>query len=145
MLSKEQRSYIAGFLDGDGSIYAQLKPNLTYKFGFQVVTYAVLFQSKKNQVNFERLCSMINLGYMRLRKDGVLEYIIGKNKELKKFLEIVRPFVILKKQQVLLMDQILTKKEDIGRKKDFKFLMKLIDRFRDLNYSKKRKKRILTP
>jgi hypothetical protein len=34
--SSEHKAYLAGFLDGDGSIYARLKPNNTYRFGFQV-------------------------------------------------------------------------------------------------------------
>jgi hypothetical protein len=61
-ISSTKRAYLAGFLDGDGSIYAQLKPNKTYKFGYQIAMYIVLFQSQKEQKNFEQLCSLINLG-----------------------------------------------------------------------------------
>ncbi|KKQ21550.1 MAG: Homing endonuclease [Parcubacteria group bacterium GW2011_GWB1_43_8b] len=145
MLNQAQKSYIAGFLDGDGSIYVRLKPNQSYRYGFQISPYIVLFQSQKDQINFQKICNLINLGYLRVRKDGILEYIIGKTDAIRKFLQIVKPFVILKKEQVNLMIKILDIKENIKNKNDFIKLAKLIDDFRELNYSKKRKKRILTP
>ena len=144
-LSLTQKAYLAGFLDGDGSIYVRLKPNPTYRYGFQVAPYIVLFQSRKGKVNFEKLCSLIGLGYLRDRKDGVLEYIINRKENLRLFLDAIEPYAVLKKKQVVLMKKILDAKEKIKNKADFEKLAKLIDSFRELNYSKKRKKRTLTP
>jgi len=144
-LNQLQKSYLAGFLDGDGSIYAQLKPNPTYKYGFQVAVNVALFQSQKDQSQFENVCSLIGLGYLRVRKDGILEYIIGKADAIRKFLKMVKPYVILKTRQVDLMLEILDKKEKVMDDKDFRFLAQLVDSFRELNYSKKRKRRTLTP
>ncbi len=143
--SLAQKAYLAGFLDGDGSIYVRLKPNPTYKYGFQVAPYVVFFQSNKDRRNFENICSLIKLGYIRERKDGILEYIINKKDSIQLFLEIIKPYVILKKRQVELMIKILAKKEKVKNRKDFNELAKLIDVFRELNYSKKRKRHILTP
>lgn len=145
MLNQAKKAYLAGFLDGDGSIYVRLKPNSSYRYGFQIAPYIVLFQSQKDQRKFERLCSIIKLGHLRVRKDGILEHIISRVDELRKFLEIVKPFVVLKKEQVRLMLKILDKKDKVRNKKDFNELAILIERFRELNYSKKRKKHILTP
>ena len=144
-IPQSKRAYLAGFLDGDGSIYVQLKPNKSYKFGFQVAPYIVLFQSQKDQKNFEQLCSMINLGYMRIRKDGILEYIIGRQRNILKFIQLVERHVLMKKEQVALLKKIIIVKSKVQNKKDFKALAKLIDIFRELNYSKKRKIRTLTP
>ncbi len=145
MFSQVIKAYLAGFLDGDGSIYVRLKPNPTYKYGFQIAPYIVLFQSQKAQKKFEKICSLIGLGHLRIRKDGVLEYIVSKTESLHEFLKMIKPFVILKKEQVNLMLEILERKKRVKNKKDFYQLAVLIDRFRNLNYSKKRKKRILTP
>lgn len=145
MLNSNQKAYIAGFLDGDGSIYTRLKPNSTYRYGFQIASYIVLFQSQKEQINFQKICNLIGLGYLRKRNDGILEYIIGKTDSLRKFLQMVKPFVIIKKEQVNLILKILNAKEKIKDEKDFAKIADLIERFRDLNYSKNRKKRILTP
>ncbi len=145
LISQTKRAYLAGFLDGDGSIYVQLKPNKTYKFGFQIAPYIVLFQSQKDQKNFEQLCSMINLGYMRVRKDGILEYIIGRRENIVKFVNLVEPYVVMKKLQIGLLKKIIIAKNKVQNKKDFQALAKLIDTFRELNYSKNRKVRTLTP
>ncbi|MEK7616226.1 MAG: LAGLIDADG family homing endonuclease [Patescibacteria group bacterium] len=144
-LSSIKRAYLAGFLDGDGSIYVRLKPNTDYRYGFQVAPAVILFQSAQDRIQFEELCSLINLGYIRERNDGILEYTINKMDNIRKFLSLVEPFVILKKKQVALMKKILEVKAKVKQKSDFKALMKLIDTFRDLNYSKKRKVRTLTP
>ena len=144
-ISSIKKAYLAGFLDGDGSIYVRLKQNPTYRYGFQVAPYIVLFQSQKDQVNFEKICAFINLGYLRERKDGILEYIINRKKSIGRFLKLVEPHVILKKDQIALMKKILDAKEKVQHKRDFAKLMILVDRFRELNYSKRRKKRALTP
>lgn len=144
-LSSVQKAYLAGFLDGDGSIYVRLKPNPTYRYGFQVAPYIVLFQSAKSRVRFEKLCSLISLGSLRERKDGILEYTIGKQESLKQLLAWVKSYVLLKRSQVELMEKILKVKALVKEKRDFEALMKLIDSFEELNYSKKRKKQRLTP
>lgn len=102
-LSVIKKAYIAGFLDGDGSIYARAKPNTSYRYGFQIAL------------------------------------------DIKNFLESVYPFVILKKKQTELMLKIIEQKDRVENKNDFESLLKLVDSYRDLNYSKKRKKRTLTP
>ena len=144
-LSSIQKSYLAGFLDGDGSIYVRLKPNPTYRYGFQVAPYIILFQSAKDRSKFEEICSLIGLGYIRERKDGILEYTINKMGNIKEFLLALKPFFILKRKQVVLMLAILEQKKKIENAEDFTVLMKMVDTFRELNYSKKRKHRTLTP
>jgi hypothetical protein len=144
-LTKEIRAYLAGFLDGDGSVYVRAKPNQSYRFGYQIAPNIVLFQSSQEREKFEMLCSCIGFGYMRERKDGVLEYIIGKKEDILSFIALVRPYVILKKEQLSLMEHILKQKEKVNSEKDFQNLLDMIDLFRDLNYSKKRKRRVLTP
>ena len=144
-LSLIKRAYLAGFLDGDGSIYVRAKPNSDYRYGFQIAPAVILFQSAKDRSKFEEICSLINLGYIRTRKDGILEYTINKIDNILEFLSIVEPFVILKRKQVALMKQIIEQKKKIEQQSDFEALLKLIDSFRELNYSKKRKIRTLTP
>ncbi|PIR89246.1 MAG: hypothetical protein COU07_02165 [Candidatus Harrisonbacteria bacterium CG10_big_fil_rev_8_21_14_0_10_40_38] len=145
VFSSNQKAYIAGFLVGDGSIYVQMKPNSSYKFGFQISPYIVFFQSSKCRENFEKVCNLVGLGYIRERKDEILEYIIGKRQDVLTLLEAIEPYVLLKKKQVELMKLILTKKDEVKTESDFLVLAELVDNFRDLNYSKKRKRRTLTP
>ena len=143
--SSIQKSYIAGFLDGDGSIYVRAKPNSTYRYGFQIAPYIVLFQSAKNRESFEAMCKIIGYGKIRTRKDGILEYTVNKIDYVKEFLECIQPFVILKKRQISLMLKIIELKNNIKNERDFSKLLVLVDSYRNLNYSKNRKRHVLTP
>ncbi len=144
-VSSETKAYLAGFLDADGSIYVRLKPNRTYRYGYQVAPYIVFFQSSKSRQKFESLCARIGLGGMRIRKDGIMEYTIGRKESIETFLSCVGPYLFLKKEQAGILLEILRQKPLVKNECDFESLMKLVDSFRELNYSKKRKKRILTP
>ena len=145
LLSPIQKAYLAGFLDGDGSIYVRAKPNSDYRFGFQIAPYIILFQSAKEKEKFGELCKIIGFGYMRERKDGVLEYTINKIADIRQFLKSMYPYTILKKRQIELMLKILDAKEKIESESDFQTLLELVDSYRLLNYSKRRINRKLTP
>ena len=144
-ISSIEKSYLAGFLDADGSIYVQAKPNDTYRFGYQVAPYIVFFQSAKDEEAFSRVCDLIKFGHTRKRKDGIIEYLISRQEEILKLVEMLEPYVVMKKQQMALIKEIILSKQKVETEKDFEQLINLIDRFRELNYSKKRKKRTLTP
>ena len=144
-LTQSQLAYLAGFIDGDGSIYVRLKPNSSYRYGFQVAPYIILFQSAKDEANFNKICKLLNCGYLRRRKDGILEYTIGRQEEILTLIAKIKPHLILKRRQADLIEQILKFKIQVKNKADFIKLMALINNFADLNYSKKRIKHKLTP
>ena len=144
-LSSEKKSYLAGFLDGDGSIYVRLKPNSTYRFGYQMIAYVAFFQSGKHQEEFERVCKLIPYGLMRMRKDGILEYTISKQEEIIEFLLNIKDHLVMKKLQAELVLEVMKLRQEVSDKKDFQNLMNKVESFRELNYSKKRKTRIMNP
>ena len=137
-------AYIAGFLDGDGSIYVRAKPNPAYRHGYQVAPYVAFFQSQTSS-QFPDVMSQIGYGRLRVRNDGMYEYTIAKHEELKDFLIKIKPYLQLKKRQANLMLEILELKKQVASAKDFDALLERIEEFRTLNYSKKRIKRVLTP
>ncbi len=144
-LTQSQLAYLAGFIDGDGSIYVRLKPNSTYRYGFQIAPYIILFQSVKDEINFIKICKLLSCGYLRKRKDGILEYTIGRQEEILTLINKIKPYLILKKRQADLIEQILKLKVQVKNKADFIKLMALVNNFAELNYSKKRIKHKLTP
>ena len=137
-LTKEKAAYIAGFLDGDGSIHVRLKPNDTYRYGFKVAQNIVFYQSQKEQEFLERLRQTVGGGYVRRRNDGIAEYVIGDVGTMRDLISSVLPYLILKKRQAKLLVKIFEIKEKVKNKKDFLQLAKLIDEYQNLNYSKKR-------
>lgn len=138
-LSKIKCAYIAGFLDGDGSIYIRLKPNKDYHFGYQVAPNIVFYQSQKNLLFLQKIKDIIGAGYLRKRNDGIAEYILGDVLSMSSLLKQITPYLILKKKQARLFLQIIQKKKRVKTKNDFIVLTKMIDNLEKLNYSKKRR------
>ena len=132
-------SYIAGFLDGDGSIFFQIVPRKDYKQKFQIRTSIGFYQDSSNVRILEWLKDQIGSGYIRHRKTGISDYVIVEPKEVKRILTLLKPYVRLKIRHVELGLDIINKLENKKSDKDFLEICKLFDKFKDLNYSKKRK------
>ena len=137
-LSVAQRAYIAGFLDGDGSVYVRLKPNSTYRFHYQVAPYVVFFQAMKERHGLAKIQQMAGVGYLRERNDGIVEYTIGDMPSITALLTTIKPYLLLKRRQAELMIDILRMKKLVRNATDFIKLCALIDQFKELNYSKRR-------
>jgi len=138
-MTEKIKAYIAGFLDGDGSVYVRIKPHEGYKYKFQISPYIVFYQAKKNRLILEYLKDKMQVGYIRDRNDGICEYIIGDLNSIEKFIKWIGPYSILKRKQIQLMSKILQKKRNVKSVDSFLELCRFIDKFKELNYSKKRK------
>ncbi len=136
--STTNKAYLAGFLDGDGSIHVRLKPNNDYRYGFQVSPAVVFYQSQKEKDALASLQQEWECGYLRERNDGIVEWTIGDRASIRMILRETLPYLRWKKKQAQLMIDILDKHEAIENADDFLSVAHLIDRFKELNYSKKR-------
>jgi hypothetical protein len=131
-------AYIAGFLDGDGSIFFQIIPNKD-RTKFQIRSTIAFYQKKQYSEILEWLKGVFEgVGYIRHRKTGISDYTIVESKEVYKILKLLQPYIRLKKKQVELGLEILNKLDNRKSEQDFLEICKLVDKFKDLNYSKKR-------
>lgn len=131
-------AYIAGFLDGDGSIFFQIVPRKDYKMKFQIRTSIAFYQKKENAQVLDWIKSIFKCGYIRHRKTGMSDYTIVDPKEVLKILELLQPHVQVKKKQVELGINILNKMKEIQGNEEFLTTCGMVDQFKSLNYSKKR-------
>ena len=131
-------AYIAGFLDGDGSVFFQLIRKTDYCFGFQIRTSIAFYQKTENEQILLWLKETFASGYIRRRKTGLSDYTIVEPREVRRILELLQPYVRLKKEHVRLGLQILDRLPAAGDAAEFISLCRLVDRFQDINYSKKR-------
>ena len=131
-------AYIAGFLDGDGSIFFQIVPRKDYKQKFQIRTSIGFYQDTTNVRILEWFKEQIGSGYIRHRKTGISDYTIVESKIVKKLLTLLKPYVKLKKRHVELGLEIINRLENKKSNQDFLEICKLVDKFKDINYSKKR-------
>lgn len=139
-MSNEEKAYIAGFLDGDGSIMAQLVSRKDYKLRYQIRVSVVFYQKTTHQDFLLWLEEQLGYGYVRVRNDGMSEYTIVGLREVKYVLTLLYPFLRLKK--VLARDVLaLIKQHPEQRKMTVSKLIrlsKLVDKTATFNYSKKR-------
>lgn len=140
-MTKEELAYIAGFLDGDGCIMLQLIWRHDYKLGYQIRASIVFYQKTQYKNFLFWLKTKLIDGYVRDRNDDISEYTIVGKSPVSRVLELLYPYLRLKKKQARLALSILPKMPGTGRVMTPKLLLKLsieVDKFADLNYSKKR-------
>jgi len=142
-VTKEEKSYIAGFLDGDGCIMLQLISRPDYFLGYQIRASIVFYQKSKFKDFLYWLKSNFKVGYIRDRRDDISEYTIVGFEAVEGVLKLLKPYLRLKKKQAELALEIINKtplkKRKIYTPELLLELAKEVDKFIDLNYSKKRK------
>lgn len=138
MVSNEELAYIAGFLDGDGCVMAQLVRRKDYIFGYQIRTSIVFYQKLRNQRILHWLKSQLNYGYIRHRNDGMAEYTIVGFKEVKDILNILLPYLRLKRELSEQVIKLIEKHPKTMTPQELIRLSKMVDDTARFNYSKKR-------
>merc|ERR1712146_628091 len=108
-LTIEDKCYIAGFLDGDGSIFAQIVRGKDYKYLFRIRVSIGFYQKKDKYWFILKLKKLLGYGYVRIRKDNVTEYVITGANPVERVLRALKNHVIIKKKNVNLMLEIIEK------------------------------------
>ncbi len=131
-------AYLAGFIDGDGCINGQIIKSNDYKRKFKLQVSVVIFQKASRRWFIDDLQKTIEMGYVRERKDGMLELTIRTPKDVELIIRKLMPYLIMKKPQAELVLKILNLLKNIKSDHEFLEVCKLIDKFAILNDSKKR-------
>jgi len=137
-LTKEQKAYIAGFLDGDGCINAQLVRRPEYTLHFQIRVTLTFFQKTTRHWVLLYLHKLLKHGSVRKRNDGMSEYAIVGKDPVKQCLQLLYPYLKLKKVQARRVLQIIDQLQKDQDPQAFVKLCEVVDTFQDLNDSKRR-------
>ncbi len=140
IMTSQQCSYLAGLLDGDGSIMLQLKPRKEMIFLFRIKALVVIYQDTKQKDIVEKLWKLIGAGYFSHRNDHISEIRIEGFSQVERFIKAVQPFACLKEPQIRLMLKalfILKKKNYTIH--DFLKVCSIADEISAHNYSSKRR------
>jgi len=131
-------AYIAGFVDGDGCINAQIVRRRDYVLGFQIRVSITLFQKTTRHWFLLQIQQQFGFGTVRKRPDGVSEYSLVGVSSVKHVLLVLLPFLRLKKKQAQLVLQIIDTLSKSQDPQAFLKLCEMVDSIADLNDSKKR-------
>lgn len=137
-VEKEIPPYVAGFVDGDGSINAQIVRRADYRLRFQIRVTITFFQKGERYHFLQRLEKQIGLGKCRKRNDGMAEYAIVGKQSVEKVIPILLPFLRIKKRQATLVLQVCKQLNKEQTKEEFLETCMLVDQIAALNDSKKR-------
>lgn len=138
-LSIVQASYIAGFIDADGSLIAQIVSREDYNLKFQIKVSVLCIQKINRIHHLKDFQSEIGTGTVRDRGDGIAELAIVGQKNVFEFLQQIKPYLRNKKKQANLILRICEQLNQIkNNPQKFLELCELADHVAVLNDSKTR-------
>src|SRR6266571_873837 len=116
-MKAEEASYLAGFLDGDGSIHFQLVKQRGYRFVYY-------------------LRQLSGGGYLRDRGTGMSDLVITSRPLLSTILREVEPYVVFKREHVRRALWLLPQLDSLRDAQEFLRVAREVDAFATLNCSK---------
>ena len=138
-LKQEDIIYLAGFIDGDGNILAQIVKKPNYKLKFQITVSITIFQKSSRLWFLEQIFNLLQIGSIRNRPNNISEFTIIGNPPIKKFLTILLPYLKIKKSIANLIITIIDHSVIVKNRNDFLEVCKLVDKVAELTESKERK------
>lgn len=97
--TKEQRAYIAGFLDGDGSLMLQVKRRNDTKAQWRFMATICLYQDSRHEAPLLWMKRVLGIGYISHRNDGMTELRINGYQQVRRILDQLLPYLRFKKPQ----------------------------------------------
>ncbi|MHB8710645.1 MAG: LAGLIDADG family homing endonuclease [Minisyncoccota bacterium] len=96
-------AYIAGFLDGDGSLMLQLKKRADSNRGVRFMATICFYQDTRHNAPLSWIRARLKCGYVSRRNDGMTELRINGFSQVRKTLEALQPYLRFKKKQAVLL------------------------------------------
>ena len=137
-------AYIAGFLDGDGSLMLQIKKRNDGKSKLRFMCTICLYQDTRHEKTLLWMQKILDIGYISRRKDGISELRINGFVQVRNILFDLIPYIRFKKiqAQALYKATCLLSEKSIRQlsKSDLRNLVSLIVIIQNNNYATKHKK-----
>jgi hypothetical protein len=137
-------AYIAGFLDGDGSLMLQIKKRKDGKLKFRFMATICFYQDTRHEKTLHWIKEVLDIGYISRRSDGMSELRVNGYIQVKDILKKLLPYIKFKAIQAKILieaTEILSaKKFSMLEKKQLLLLVKLTLIMQQENYVTKKKK-----
>ena len=143
-LLKTHIAYIAGFLDGDGSLMLQIKKREDGKKKFRFMLTICFYQDTRHSKPLFWIRDKFKIGYISNRNDNMTELRINGFVQVNKILKLLLPFLKFKRNQAIAMikasDILLKKPNNTLNRTDLKTLVRCIMTVQNNNYATRSKK-----
>jgi hypothetical protein len=142
--SSEHIAYIAGFLDGDGSLMLQVKKRSDSSRGLRFMATICLYQDTRHDEHLQWMKEFLGTGYISVRNDGMTELRIQGYETVLHTLLILQPHLRFKAAQCELLIQAceLLRQTPLKQMTDNN-LKKIVDcilKIQSMNYVTKKKR-----
>lgn len=142
--SNVELAYIAGFLDGDGSLMLQIKKRSDSGIGLRFMPTICLYQDTRHEKTLYWIREKFGIGYISRRNDGMSELRVNGYKQVVEILRTLTPYIRFKKIQ---SKALIRSCEILSSKKFSKLSKKQLEKIVDLilviqkeNYVTKKKR-----
>lgn len=139
-LSNTDWSYLAGFIDGDGSIITQIVKRDDYAFKYMIRLSIVFYQKTSRHWFLIKLQKLLhNKGFLRKRNDGMSELSFVQKDLILEILNHILPYSKVKTDIIKKVILIIHELDHVKNRCDFLKVCKIVDETANLTDSKKRK------
>ena len=106
--SKTDLAYIAGFLDGDGSLMLQLKSRAKENLPHRLMFTICFYQDSRHEKPLSWIRKRLGIGYLTRRNDGITELRINGYVRVRDVMRALLPYLKFKREQAKAMHQAST-------------------------------------
>ena len=136
-------AYIAGFLDGDGSLMLQIKKRKDGRQKKRFMCTICLYQDTRHEETLYWIRKVLGIGYVSRRNDGMSELRINGFEQVHTIMKLLSPYIRFKKVQaksLLKATNLLRKKRNLLPRRDLLKLLDCMVAIQTNNYATRRKK-----
>ena len=134
-------AYIAGFLDGDGTLMLQVKKRSDSGKGVRFMATICLYQDTRHEEPLLWIQKQVKCGYISRRNDGMTEVRINGFSQVRGILEMLLPYIRFKRVQAraLLKACLMLEKQTLRTlsQRDIRTIVDLILLIQQENYMSK--------
>ena len=142
--TKIEKAYIAGFLDGDGSVMLQIKKRHDSTRSFRFMATICFYQDTRHEKELLWIKRVLKVGYLSRRNDGMSELRINGYQQVHDILLSLQPSVRFKRVQVAALiracDILLSTSVKKLTERQLRTLVNLIIKIQNENYVTKKKR-----
>jgi len=141
IMNSQQRSYLAGFLDADGSIILQFKKRDDVRFKYRPKTVICFYQKELDKSGLEELRNIAGIGYVYSRNDNMAEWRIEGFSRVREFLLKIQPYLRFKQHQAqLILEAIKILKRKSYSANDLLAVCRIANKISQLNNAPRQRK-----
>lgn len=134
-----ERAYVAGFLDGDGSIMLQLKRRKDSPRGYRFMATICFYQDTRHEAPLHWIRKKLGIGYVSQRRDGITELRINGYAQVQIILQQLIPYLRFKKPQAVAIiracGRLMKRNMQRATRQDREILCRCLAIIQDNNYA----------